>query len=224
MHLVRSVGLALALTLGACGTNGSSDPAAASASAAAAPSPLRSDLAGYTREPIVTVGDLSLTNYATTPPEPFAFQAPDDGLLLVYFGYLSCPDVCPLTMVAVRDALAALDPAAADRVAVAMVTVDPERDEGPEITAYLNHFVDRPVALRTDDAAALDAVGARFRARWEIEEHAPGEHYDVAHTAGLYAIDADGRIVREFPFGLEADALARSIDLLLEDAATSDAT
>lgn len=174
-------------------------------------------LAGYTREPIVEVGDLTLTDFAADRDgEPFRFRAQQHGLLLVYFGYLSCPDVCPLTMVHVRDALAELDPELAARVSVAMVTVDPERDEGPEVATYLDHFFDDYAALRTTDSAVLEQVGTRFRARWEIEEHQPGEHYDVAHTAATYAIDDHGRIVREFPFGTKAGPLARSLGTLLQ--------
>lgn len=221
--------LALAAVVGLAGCADSSGETAADAprSSAAAATVTEDEesagLAGYVREPVVEVGDLELLDFADDPQgEPFRLRAEPEGLLLVYFGYLSCPDVCPLTMVHVRDALAELDPAEAERVAVGMVTVDPERDEGPEIAAYLDHFFDRTVALRAPDDAALTEVGARFRARWEIEPHEPGDNYDVAHTAGVYALDEQGRIVREFPFGLEAEPLTRSLRLLLaEEAAAS---
>jgi protein SCO1 len=70
-------------------------------------------------------------------------RADDGEVLLVYFGYTSCPDICPTTMADIRLALEACHRDLAERVSVAMVTVDPERDTTEVLTGYLGYFFDR---------------------------------------------------------------------------------
>ena len=79
-------------------------------------------LTGYERDPAPEVGDISMPNL--TEGGDFAFRADDGELLVVYFGYLNCPDFCPTTMSDLKLARNRLDDDLADRVTVAMVTVD----------------------------------------------------------------------------------------------------
>lgn len=145
-----------------------------------------------------------------------AMRAPEGEFLLVYFGYTSCPDVCPTTMADISAALVDLPPDRADRVRVAMVTVDPERDTDEVLAGYLDHFFSRGVALRTEEAAELETAAAAFGVQWQIEEHEPGEAYDVAHTAVTYVVDDRGQVVVEWPFGFESEAMTSDLNMLLE--------
>src|SRR5690606_41519455 len=61
-------------------------------------------------------------------------------LLVVYFGYLSCPDVCPTTMADLKSAFTNLPPEDVERIDVAFVTVDPERDDGDSIDSYMDYL------------------------------------------------------------------------------------
>lgn len=139
--------------------------------------------------------------------------ASTDRLLVVSFGFLNCPDVCPTTLADLRSALARLDAAQRDRVDLAFVTVDPDRDGPEELAAYLRHFAPRHHALRAE-GAALDAALDAFLASATVEVADDGE-VEVAHSALLYAVDADGRVVVEWPFGTSADALADDLGVLL---------
>jgi len=139
--------------------------------------------------------------------------AADDRLLVVYFGFLNCPDVCPTTLADLRSALARLDAAQRERVDLAFVTVDPDRDGPEELAAYLPHFAPRHHALRAE-GAELDAALDAFLASASVEVADDGS-VDVAHSALLYAVDADGRVVVEWPFGTSADALADDLTVLL---------
>jgi protein SCO1 len=142
----------------------------------------------------------------------------DEGeLLLVYFGYLSCPDVCPMTMGDIKRAQADLGPELADRTTVAFVTLDPERDDGQRLRSYLELFFDdRYLGLTAPDDAALVALTDQLGVRFEVEEHAPGdERYDVAHSAITYVVDDTGTVVRELPFGTTASDYARVVRTLL---------
>jgi protein SCO1/2 len=147
--------------------------------------------------------------------ERLVFAAADERVLLVSFGFLNCPDICPTTLLDIRAALAILDPALRERVDVAFVTVDPDRDGPDELAAYLRHFFPSYHAVRGEGAelqAALDA----FLASAEITVDASGR-VEVAHSAVVYAVDADGKVRLEWPFGTSADAMASDLRTLLAD-------
>jgi protein SCO1/2 len=200
----RSVGAGVALlaglATGACGDDGPDE------------------LAGAVRTPALDVAGVSLPAVdGAGGEEPLTMQAPPDELYLIYFGYTSCPDVCPTTMSDISIALEDLPDDLADRVTVAMATVDPERDTGEVVAGYLDHFFDRSVALRTTDPDALAAAADAFGVQWEVEEHAPGEAYDVAHSAVTYVVDDTGTVVVEWPFGFDSEAMTSDLRILLEE-------
>lgn len=194
--------LALALIAGACG----GEP----------------ELHGVVRSSPLEVGAVALPD--VTEPALLAGGVVEDGrlvmragaedrLLLVYFGFLNCPDVCPTTLMDLRSALARMDTDERDRVDLAFVTVDPDRDGPEELAAYLRHFAPRHHAVRADLAELTPAMDA-FLASAAIEIGEDGR-VEVAHTAVLYAVDATGRVVVEWPFGTSATALADDLRVLL---------
>jgi protein SCO1 len=144
---------------------------------------------------------------------PFTMVAPDGGVLVVYFGYTFCPDICPTTLSDVRSALAAMGDDA-ERVEVAMVTVDPERDVDAVIGPYLQSFVPDGHALRTEDPTALAAAGDAFGADFHVITTSNGA-IEVTHTAYLYAVDDIGTIRIVWPFGAEPDRIASDLETLL---------
>ncbi len=172
-------------------------------------------LGGAVRVPNLEVGDTVLPD-VSNGGAPMPMRAPDGELLLVYFGYTSCPDVCPTTMSDLRVAIEALPSEQAERVAVAMATVDPERDTDEMLARYLDSFFDRSHPLRTDDPEALAAVADAFTVQWQIEEHEPGEPYAVAHTATTFVVDDTGTVAVEWPFGFEPAAMTADLTTLLE--------
>jgi protein SCO1/2 len=193
--------LAVALVLAGCASAGTSGSTATTAAA---------QLRGYQPRPVRSVGALELADYSTVSSGvPFRFVAQPGELLFVYFGYLTCPDICPTTMTDTAAGLGALDLALAARVEVAFVTIDIERDSGAEITDYLGHFFPSTQihSLVAVDAHQLSGVSYKFGAIWNVESHEPGATYGVAHSGGMYAVDDKGQIVWEWPFGTNADEL-----------------
>lgn len=173
-------------------------------------------LAGAVRNPPLQVGDVRLPDVAAGG-EPVTLTAPSGELTLVYFGYTSCPDICPTTLSDISVALADLPDELASRVTVALVTVDPARDTDARLVEYLGFFFDRAMALRTTDAGVLNAAAAAFGVRFEVEDHAVGDlEYDVAHTAITYVVADTGAVLVEWPFGFEADAMTSDLRILLE--------
>lgn len=169
-------------------------------------------LAGYHVEPSPMVGTLSLPDAASG--EDFGFVAADGHYLVVYFGYTSCPDVCPTTLNEVRKALKTIGDDASS-VDVAMVTIDPDRDTGELLDNYLKSFVDDGHTLRTDDADLLREVADGFGASYSVTKNSAGE-IEVSHSGNLYVVDDTGALVLQWPYGLPAKAISNDLSILFD--------
>lgn len=174
------------------------------------------EYAGFVREPIPSVATLALPDLSNGGT-PFEFHADPDGVLVMYFGYTNCPDVCPTTLSDLRLALNRMDTDDADRVDLAMVTIDPDRDI-PVLTDYVQSFVPGSHALGTTDAALLAEAATPFGASYSVETADDGS-IEVGHSAYLYAIDDQGQLLLTWPFGVTPDDLAADLTKLLDQAA-----
>ncbi len=171
------------------------------------------ELAGFVREPTPVVADVGLPD-VSQGGTTFDFTADPGELLLVYFGYTSCPDVCPTTLADTRTALSQIGDVA-ERVSFAMATVDPGRDTDEVITGYVQSFLPEAHALRTDDDAALRAAVTPFGADYGVTVNEDGD-IEVIHTGSLYAVDDQGRLLVTWPFGISIEDLSSDLELLLE--------
>ncbi|MEN8040490.1 MAG: SCO family protein [Actinomycetota bacterium] len=159
-----------------------------------------------------SVADIELPD-ASNDGAAFALSAKDDGVLLVYFGFTFCPDVCPTTLADLRTALASMGEAA-ESVDVSMVTVDPDRDTPEVLATYIEHFIEGGHALRTDDTELLKAAGDAFGASFDVIKLDDGR-IDVLHSAYIYAVDDQGVIVASWPFGAEPDTIVADLTAFL---------
>ncbi len=171
------------------------------------------ELSGFVRTPLPSVADISLPD-ASSGGAPFVMKAPEDEILLVYFGYTACPDVCPTTLADLRKALQSIGDKA-DKVTVAMETIDIERDTDEVITDYVQSFVADAHGLRAPDDETLRAAADAFGADYGVSINDEGE-YDVLHTAHLYAVDDQGQIQVTWAFGTEAEVIAKDLEILLK--------
>lgn len=170
-------------------------------------------LSGYELTPAPSVAEFSLPD-ASQGDADFPFKATPGHLLIMYFGYMSCPDVCPTTLNEVKNALAAIGGDAA-KVDLAMATVDPNRDTGENITKYVQSFVPAAHGLRTDDPDALKEVADAFGVKYSVTTNDKGE-IEVTHSAALYVVDATGTIVLTWPFGILRDGIAADLQILFD--------
>ena len=134
-------------------------------------------------------------------------------IVVVFFGFTQCPDVCPTTLLelaAVKKALGA-DGA---RVQGIFVTIDPERDTPALLKAYVDNFGAGFVALRgTPDQTK--AVAQQFKVFYAKVPGATESSYTMDHTAGSYVFDTKGRLRLFTRYGTGAEALAHDLKLLL---------
>nr|WP_127110159.1 SCO family protein [Pararhodobacter zhoushanensis] len=107
---------------------------------------------------------------------------------MVFFGFTWCPDVCPTTLSDISGWLEELG-TDADRLNVAMITVDPERDTTEVLGDYLSHFDPRIIGL-TGTLEEIERAASGFRARFE--KLARDDDYTMNHTAGVFLFRSDG--------------------------------
>ena len=155
----------------------------------------------------------AMEGLAYTNGEPVDIAALRGDVVLVYFGYTYCPDVCPLTLGTIDDALQDLGDDA-DRVKTIMVTVDPERDTPEVLESYVAAFNDgfRGVVGAEPD---IRSVATRYGVTYRYEEVADDGSYLVNHTASLLAVDPGGALRVIYPFGITAEELSEDLRELL---------
>jgi len=128
---------------------------------------------------------------------PFASTALAGRPHAIFFGFTHCPDVCPTTLLEMSNNLASLG-ADADRLRVVFVSVDPERDTPERLREYLSAFDPRIIALTGSEpqiAAAAKGWGAFYS---KVPED--NGTYTIAHSAYVYLMDADNRLVDTLGF------------------------
>lgn len=175
------------------------------------------ELVGLTRDPSPSV-DVAEVADRSRDGEPFRFVAPDDGVLVVFFGYTNCPDVCPTTLADLRRALSDLDDSDAERVDMVMVSIDPARDRDV-VTDYVQAFVPGAHAVAIEDAGLLHSIARPFAVSYQVIER-DGGRVDVSHSdTSLFAVDDTGTLLLTWPFGTSSDDIAGDLQQLLEEQA-----
>lgn len=130
---------------------------------------------------------------------------------LVTFGFVSCPDVCPTTLLQFKQILQALGDKAEGLQAI-FITVDPERDTAPILLEYTRTFDPRILGLSGSPELVRRAAES-FRVQFEKvrEPGAAPNIYTMSHTAGMVLLDPQGRFVARFPYALTAGEIAQRI-------------
>jgi protein SCO1 len=172
------------------------------------------ELSGFVRDPGPTVDEVALPDLSRGGEE-FAMRADPGELLVVYFGFTNCPDICPTTLADLRAALRQMDEAEAARVSFAMVTVDPDRDT-PVLVDYAQTFVDDAHALATDDPALLRSAADPFGVSYVIETDDDGR-IEVGHTSQMFVVDDAGQLVLTWQYGVPAADIAADLQQLLAE-------
>lgn len=134
-------------------------------------------------------------------------------VVVVFFGYTYCPDVCPTTMGELALVMKELGKDA-DRLQVLFITLDPERDTPAILSKYVPAFHPSFLGLY-GDAAATARTAKEFKVIYE-KQPLPGGGYSVDHSAGSYIYDAAGRVRLFAQYGKGAQPLVHDIRLLLQ--------
>lgn len=134
--------------------------------------------------------------------------------MLVYFGYIWCPDVCPAGLWNITLALEKLGERA-KRVQPIFITVDPERDTVADMRRYAEHFHPSLVAL-TGNTLDIMSVADSYLVKYRKSGNVDGDDYMVDHSAYMYLMDPSGDFVRFFSHEAQSDEIATGIGEILE--------
>ncbi|HEV8502760.1 MAG TPA: SCO family protein [Casimicrobiaceae bacterium] len=134
-------------------------------------------------------------------------------VVVMFFGYTHCPDVCPTTLAELAQAMQRLG-ADADRVQVLFVTVDPARDTPQVLAQYVPAFDKRFVALR-GDSDALAATAKEYKVIYQKQPGPTPGNYSMDHSAGTYIYDPQGRLRLYVSYGQGPEVFVHDIKALL---------
>lgn len=136
-------------------------------------------------------------------------------IVVVFFGFTQCPDVCPTSLAELAEVKKLLGPDG-DKLQAIFITVDPERDTPELLKAYMGNFDPSFVALRPT-LEQLPGVAKDFKIYYKKVDGKTPTSYSMDHSAGSYIFDGKGRVRLYNRYGSGAEALASDIRLLLKN-------
>jgi protein SCO1/2 len=154
--------------------------------------------------------EISLTDHTGKPRTLADFRGK---VVVVFFGYVRCPDVCPTTLAELKSVVEQLGDEG-KRVQVLFITVDPERDTREVLAQYVPAFHPDFLGLYGDNEQTA-RTAKEFKVFYQKVPGSRADNYSVDHTAGSYVFDPSGR-VRLFVSHGQAGGLAEDIRLLLK--------
>lgn len=146
--------------------------------------------------------------------KPFSLSSLKGSPVILYFGYTFCPDICPVGLAVIRDALNSEEEF--KNIPVIFVTIDPDRDSSERLKEYVGFFHQNIIPLRgqaEETQAIIKAYGGFFRKN--IPDIAENSEYVVDHSAYYYLIDANGELTRVYDHSISSEVLAESLRGLL---------
>ena len=151
-------------------------------------------------------GDFTLTNAGGRRVRLADFRG---RLVLLYFGFTTCPDICPTDLLAIGEAVRALGPDG-EAVQPVFVTLDPKRDTREVIGAYAAHFHPRFVAL-TGSESEVRKVATSYKVFFEKVPLPQSKTYTIDHAAFTFLLGRDGKYIGLFPPGTPPERMAALI-------------
>jgi protein SCO1/2 len=154
--------------------------------------------------------DFKLTDHTGKPRTLADFKGK---VVVIFFGYTNCPDVCPTTMSDLNQAMKLLGKDAS-RVKVLFVTVDPERDTQALLAKYVPAFNPDFIGLY-GEAATTAKTAKDFRIFYQKNKPDSNGNYSVDHSAGTYVFDPDGKLRLFMKYGEGVESIAHDLRELL---------
>lgn len=155
-------------------------------------------------------GPFSLTDQRGQPAGPLQWRGK---IVLLYFGYTSCPDACPTDLAAIAAAIAVLGPLGS-AVQPVFITLDPSRDKPELIGRYAERFHPRFAALTGTEAQTREVASA-YKVYFEKVPTRDKDKYLIDHTSFTYVLDAEGNFAGFFPPGTTGTRIAERVRAML---------
>ncbi len=162
--------------------------------------------------PVLPIGgDFELTGH---DGQPFALQSLRGKVVLIFFGYSSCPDACPTTLSKLSSVARRLGDDRS-KIQALYVSVDPDRDTPPVLKADMENFSIGALGL-TGKKEDIDKVVKQYAAAYEIvPTPESAAKYTISHTTSVYALDTQGRVRKTFAYEATVDEVVTGIREIL---------
>lgn len=149
------------------------------------------------------------------PHGPVSLSDLEGKAVLIFFGYTSCADVCPISLARIDACFSAMGEEELEHVQALFITLDPERDTAETLEKYTNYFHPKIIGLR-GDVAEIDAVTAQYGVTYS-REPMPGSSlgYSISHPADILLLDQRGEVVETVPHDAKARYLLARIRAVL---------
>lgn len=131
-------------------------------------------------------------------------------VVLLYFGYTYCPDICPTTFATMGQAIQQLTPEERQQVQGIFVSVDPARDTLKHLEDY-SHYFSANIIGATGKKANIDEITKRYGVGYRIQKKDNQGNYTVDHSAITLLIGKDGKIKAMLPHGMSADDIVKKL-------------
>jgi len=160
---------------------------------------------------------LPVTDFAlqTANNKVFRLSEQKGKIILLFFGYTSCPDVCPVTLATFKQVYDDLGEDA-QQVRFVMITADPDRDTPDKVAEYAARFNSEFIGL-SGDMMVLASIWKELGVFVEKQESDSAAGYLVSHTASVYVLDQQGGLFMTFPYGTNATEIADDIRQILKE-------
>ena len=162
-------------------------------------------------EPYPTAPQIELTK---SNGETFRLSDQKGKIVLLFFGYTSCPDVCPTTLAELKQVMDGLGNKA-ESVQVVFISVDPKRDTPEKIQQYVEHFNQEFIGL-SGPMDELENIWKQYGVFREEVESDSALGYIVNHTARTYLVDADGNLRLSYGFQTPVKDIVSDLKILLK--------
>lgn len=127
-----------------------------------------------------------------TSGDTITAEQTDGQIRLLFFGFTSCPDICPATLQKLSRAVKDLPKELREDTQIVFVSVDPQRDTPERIDSYVSFFSDRAIGL-TGEEPALRELSKRYRTTFGYDEPDAEGNYNVSHSGAVYVFDREGK-------------------------------
>lgn len=150
-------------------------------------------------------GDFTLTDHHG---KRFDLEQLRGKIVMLFFGYTYCPDICPTELATMARLLKQFEKDD-DKISALFITVDPERDTVEKLSNYVPFFSPHLIGL-TGSKDEINKVTKAYRVQSKIHSQKENsDYYLVDHSANLYVIDEQGKLIHLIPFGLPAEHIAQ---------------
>ena len=155
---------------------------------------------------------LSDAEFLTTKSKDFKLEVFKGKIILIFFGYTHCPDICPATLLDISKSMKELGKDA-EKIQPIFISVDYKRDTPEHLATYVKFFDKRIIGI-TSDKKNIDKISQYFRTKYALLD-AASENYIVEHSSNIYILDQSLQVRRIIANGLPSSEITRAVKKLL---------